>query len=450
MKCVQALFVLLVIAAIATPSFAQFGSDPEWIKEELYDAFVGEMTHFEATFDPHCPLAAPLTSLSLSVLEDPGVPAGMTFSTKSTIYTAADTAVLEWIPDRGQLLSSGPNGLEVADRVNFTVIISADYLCGKVTTGVVETSINIALRRSQLDFVAPANGSRFVARVGCHSSFEVFGDELSDMYGDVKHYGLHLDEDSEWVMPPGASIVVKRDKNIDGVNCGSGVDVGHCPEVVFGIDWTPQRGQEGFNYEFCVILRDEFSLSTSKRCFTIIVLRCEVCVKSGDTFRSLATTYDTEWMQLWGANHWVTKNPNALAVGQSLYLGTIYTVRPNEDIDMLATRFNLPNKFALLAVNPDLNAAYYEDTLMNTTYHSQLFRGQKICVVPPICSTEDGSPSQVAIGQETFGSSLGQKIVGRDWQWVRGQRKHTGEEYVQGSDPNRANNVREDPTDSPL
>uniref|UniRef100_A0A7S3DBD2 Uncharacterized protein n=1 Tax=Palpitomonas bilix TaxID=652834 RepID=A0A7S3DBD2_9EUKA len=61
-----------------------------------------------------------------------------------------------------------------------------------------------------------------------------------------------------------------------------------------------------------------------------------------------------------------------------------------------------------------------------------------------------GSPSQVAIGQETFGSSLGQKIVGRDWQWVRGQRKHTGEEYVQGSDPNRANNVREDPTDSPL
>mmetsp|Transcript_30251 Transcript_30251/g.78223 ORF Transcript_30251/g.78223 Transcript_30251/m.78223 type:complete len:93 (+) Transcript_30251:328-606(+) len=32
----------------------------------------------------------------------------------------------------------------------------------------------------------------------------------------------------------------------------------------------------------------------------------------------------------------------------------------------------------------------------------------------------------------------------------RGQRKHTGEEYVQGSDPNRANNVREDPTDSPL
>lgn len=96
-------------------------SSPEWLNEGPYNAFVGEEANVEVTFDPHCPLAAPLTALSVTVLEDPGLPGGMQFSTTKKIYPVQDTAVLTWTPIKSQLLSNGPNGLEVSERKNYTV-----------------------------------------------------------------------------------------------------------------------------------------------------------------------------------------------------------------------------------------------------------------------------------------------------------------------------------------
>ncbi len=97
------------------------------------------------------------------------------------------------------------------------------------------------------------------------------------------------------------------------------------------------------------------------------VRRCQFCARAGDTLRSLALEFDTDWLQLWGANVGVA-DPDALAPAAAgpadpaaeaaaaaglLHLGPVYRATADTAAAVLAATFEVPLR-ALLTANPDL------------------------------------------------------------------------------------------------
>jgi len=48
-------------------------------------------------------------------------------------------------------------------------------------------------------------------------------------------------------------------------------------------------------------------------CAKFEVLKCQVCVQQGDTLLSIARHYQTDWLQLWGANVHISNPLNLVA-----------------------------------------------------------------------------------------------------------------------------------------
>jgi hypothetical protein len=139
------------------------------------------------------------------------------------------------------------------------------------------------------------------------------------------------------------------------------------------LSWSPDRGTEGRNYTFCLIITDDkIAEGSHRKCTTIEVLKCQVCGLPSDTLQSISNEYKTDWLQMWGANHEV-ENPNSLINFIQLKLGPMYKLNADEKTSMLASRFSMTS-VGLMEVNPDLQG---QDLIKSGTY---------VCLMPSICA----------------------------------------------------------------
>ena len=122
------------------------------------------------------------------------------------------------------------------------------------------------------------------------------------------------------------------------------------------------------------------------------VLRCQFCARPGDTLRSVALEFDTDWLQLWGANVAVA-DPDALAAAAAgdadpaaaaagaaagyLNLGPVYRVSAPQPAPLLAAAFEVPLR-TLLQMNPDLIPIQAAGRAVPA--------GADVCLVPAVCS----------------------------------------------------------------
>jgi LysM repeat protein len=107
-------------------------------------------------------------------------------------------------------------------------------------------------------------------------------------------------------------------------------------------------------------------------CVVVTVPPCRVCVSATDTLQSLAREYDTDWLQIWGANPDID-NPDNIVEGTSLNLGPIYKVKNHDNLELLAEKFGTSVK-NIKSVNFDIQA---DDD-------GQLAPGQQLCLMPSI------------------------------------------------------------------
>jgi hypothetical protein len=175
-------------------------------------------------------------------------------------------------------------------------------------------------------------------------------------------------------LPQGASLT-----HIPNKDPGEGEDKPTSSKKKFC--WKPVRGQEARSYRTCYSARDEHHIdgpARTTRCVIVEVVRCKYCTQPGETLLNIAVDYNTDWLQLWGANVDV-KNPDSLLDFQILNVGPIYHVREGDSLDSLAARFHTtPDE--ILSVNPDV-----EGIDGNGEDHD-LHIGQNLCVMPGICT----------------------------------------------------------------
>ena len=140
--------------------------------------------------------------------------------------------------------------------------------------------------------------------------------------------------------------------------------------------WRLQKGQEGFWYRLC------FSTATAEAgdpqlCISVATARCQYCTKPEDSLQRVAKNWHATWTQVWSGNHFLA-NPDMLMTEQIVLVGPIYTVRKDEDLAHIASRYGIDLQ-DLLLWNPDVAdlAAQQQQYVIHEL--------QEICVVPQSC-----------------------------------------------------------------
>uniref|UniRef100_A0A7S0DXW7 LysM domain-containing protein n=1 Tax=Hanusia phi TaxID=3032 RepID=A0A7S0DXW7_9CRYP len=201
--------------------------------------------------------------------------------------------------------------------------------------------------------------------------------------------------------------------------------------------WQPVRGQEGFVYSICLSIQVNLSSTDvndaclqefytapflghpSQYCVTVDVARCRYCVQEGDSMETMARDWGTSILQLWGGNQLFS--PSYLESQQSILVGPIYTVGPDETLPEIALKFGR-SALDVLDWNPDIpmdpsiingqlpllsSQGLY--TLGTAPWYNQngtiLTNSQEVCVLPDVC-TDVKLPHLVDQYLEAFSCSL--------------------------------------------
>ena len=105
----------------------------------------------------------------------------------------------------------------------------------------------------------------------------------------------------------------------------------------FEFQWRPARGQESSkHYQVCFEATDVEDISASavtspilvKRsvCFRILVEKCQYCVQPGDSFGSISTQFNTDWLHIYTANPTIL-DPDNLVPYTRINTGVFYQVQ---------------------------------------------------------------------------------------------------------------------------
>ena len=198
--------------------------------------------------------------------------------------------------------------------------------------------------------------------------------------------------------PAGATLSAPTADVLELVNASQGGAGYAWPVTRYTVRWSPARGAEGGEFVLCLRVADAATGVFARRVCTaaLRVLRCQFCARPGDTLRSIALEFETDWLQLWGANVGVA-DPDALtpaatgpadpavaAAGPAagyLNLGPVYVAPAEQPAPLLAAAFEVPLG-ALLQMNPDLQPLY--------AVGRPIPLGAEVCLVPTVCSA--GAP----------------------------------------------------------
>lgn len=155
--------------------------------------------------------------------------------------------------------------------------------------------------------------------------------------------------------------------------------------------WTPPVEAMGHIFDVCVSAKG--SKSVMHRCVKVEVKPCFYCTVQSETLHTIASKFQTNWMQIWSANHgrmdellhvdtegtdpWrETKNPNHLKPGSLIRLGPVYHVPVNTTVEWLLEEFRTTRESLMLA-NPALPRAA-----------KHIKSGAAVCILPDICTQE--------------------------------------------------------------
>jgi hypothetical protein len=80
---------------------------------------------------------------------------------------------------------------------------------------------------------------------------------------------------------------------------GEGDSVHFMAHVV--ASWTPPVEAMGRIFDVCVVAKG--SKSRKERCIKVEVKPCFYCTVPSETLHTIASKFQTNWMQIWSANH---------------------------------------------------------------------------------------------------------------------------------------------------
>jgi hypothetical protein len=142
-------------------------------------------------------------------------------------------------------------------------------------------------------------------------------------------------------------------------------------------EWTPQRGQEAQDYKICINLVDFCAYTEIQSvCINITVLKCQVCIASGETIQSVAANFNTDFLSLYTMNVAIQR-PHRIPSGTVLNTGVFYKVQLGDTLATLSDKF-FTSKQAIFAMNPDIAASQNQD--------DATVPGDRICLSVPVCS----------------------------------------------------------------
>ena len=105
----------------------------------------------------------------------------------------------------------------------------------------------------------------------------------------------------------------------------------------FQFQWRPARGQESSkHYQACFEATDSDGITASSSksvalidrsvCFRILVEKCQYCVQPGESFGTIATQFDTDWLHIYTANPTIL-DPDNLVPYTRINTGVFYRVQ---------------------------------------------------------------------------------------------------------------------------
>lgn len=170
---------------------------------------------------------------------------------------------------------------------------------------------------------------------------------------------------------------------------GTYVEVNYLAHVA--VTWTPPPEAMGYVFNVCVDAKS--AKGVVSRCIPVEVKRCFYCTVKSETLHTIAAKFQTNWMQIWSANHermaevlelntvgtkpWrKTKNPNDIEPGTLIRLGPVYHIPVLTEVGWLLEEFRTSRESLLLA-NPNISPA---------ATHIQA--DESVCVLPDICTQE--------------------------------------------------------------
>jgi len=203
---------------------------------------------------------------------------------------------------------------------------------------------------------------------------------------DALSMGLKL---SELLFIAEPVVVVGSDNTAGAIgdNNTAGVEVQYLAHVA--VMWTPPLEAMGHIFNVCIDVKGPKGFAT--RCVPVEVKRCFYCTVQSETLHTIAAKFQTEWMQLWSANHekmeevldvdsvgtypWKdTKNPNNIKPGTLIRLGPVYHSPVVTEVGWLLEEFRTTRESLMLA-NPNI---------VHGATHIQA--DQSVCVLPDICT----------------------------------------------------------------
>mmetsp|Transcript_27687 Transcript_27687/g.68444 ORF Transcript_27687/g.68444 Transcript_27687/m.68444 type:complete len:377 (-) Transcript_27687:1-1131(-) len=166
-----------------------------------------------------------------------------------------------------------------------------------------------------------------------------------------------------------------------------------CASSEYHLLWYPQKGQEAQDYEFCIHAYDTLCMALAcerrglERCYKVNVAKCKYCLSAGETIMHAAARYQTDWLQIWGANTHI-RNPDQIRAWDELTLGPTYVVQRGDTLEAISERFGTTTR-SLMEANPDIEMHDNIGTIQP---------GDRLCVLPWVCWNE---PQSVAPGTHT-------------------------------------------------
>ena len=92
------------------------------------------------------------------------------------------------------------------------------------------------------------------------------------------------------------------------------------------------------------------------RCFKLHVGKCRYCAQQGESLKSLAESYFTDWLQLWAANTNMN-NPYEFKKHQLINIGALYSAKLDESLALLARRFRSDVRSLLVCMHACMHTA---------------------------------------------------------------------------------------------
>jgi len=321
-------------------------------------------------------------TVSLYVLEDPGLPNGATVDALS--HPNGDSFNAErnfhWTPSEGQ----GGKTYRVcfisrdnSDICELNGWYSRDEVCLNIAVGNVgglswsstaSTHSTPVGCTSEADISVYENNGYCINDIEFHSAAVQASEFLSSEFVDTAGS-----------LPASISLSSECHEPVDD-GC-HGCDLSGRTSCTKTITHTPTRGDEGSCTEVCFTAADAYGINTaSVECATFCVPRCKYCVSEGDTLHDVANVYtmSTDWLRLWNSNPHVTDPDTIFHENDVLDIGPVYHVQQGDTVRALSHRFSTTDQ-TIMALNPDI------------TESEDLTPGQPLCVTP--CSVKGSSSS---------------------------------------------------------